>query len=278
MGSQSKVHVCAEAALSGDLDSEGYFPNIRVRCQDLAHAIRRQVMGWNSLKPMMFWGSNRILQIWCGFPKPQFLTGFKFKDSCWGFIRQCSVGLSQQCFVLKGTGHDWTLSKSIFVRAVWDLAGWHNARFLQMMSSRKCFLAGGMRMMGCGCIKREKDVSIIATDVWFSIESHLNFTWVHPCLPQVADMHLREAQPSSNDWELSLVQGWRSLVGKLFWFKHVFAIFVKMQAACGLKRTQLNLNQFRTILDQEELGLKRWPTYCPWSCHHAFQNAAWLTG
>ena len=157
------------------------------------------------------------------------------------------------------------------------MAGWHNARFLQMMSSRKCFLAGGMRMMGCGCIKREKDVSIIATDVWFSIESHLNFTWVHPCLPQVADMHLREAQPSSNDWELSLVQGWRSLVGKLFWFKHVFAIFVKMQAACDLKRTQLNLNQFRTILDQEELGLKRWPTYCPWSCHHAFQNAAWLT-
>ena len=181
---------------------------------------------WNQ---WCFGGSNRILQIWCGFPKPQFLTGFTFTDSCWGFIRQCSVGLSQQCFVLKGTGHDWTLSKSIFVRAVWDLAGWHNARFLQMMSSRKCFLAGGMRMMGCGCIKREKDVSIIATDVWFSIESHLNFTWVHPCLPQVADMHLREAQPSSNDWELSLVQGWRSLVGKLFWFKHVFAIFVKIK-------------------------------------------------
>ena len=34
----------AEAALSGALDSEGYFPNVRVRCQDLAHAIRRQVV------------------------------------------------------------------------------------------------------------------------------------------------------------------------------------------------------------------------------------------
>ena len=60
--SNSSLRTNIEACLAGAVDGDdGYFSNVRLKVQDLAHAMRRQIPWFSFLAPRsskMFWTSN----------------------------------------------------------------------------------------------------------------------------------------------------------------------------------------------------------------------------